>query len=556
MIPKDARLLNLRENSKVPASSHGHHDALPQDKFVQTGNNVGIALDGQYLLVDIDDWSNRAAVDLAEEILSLNPPPWGQKTPHGNHYLFSVPPGWKGTNVTLKDDSDKPFGDLKSLGYLVAPGSIVNGCTYEVIDAVEPPPAPQWLLDKATRPPAQEKGKVEERAGIPYGEHDAFLVRMAGWLRGTEGLSASSIKAALEMGPLALLEGTDETRPYTDKDFERIARSAVRWQAKRVESLDLVHPSLQLASDIELVGEPIRWIVRGFVPQGELVLMYGPGGIGKSSFASWLNAEVNRLGLTFAYCGTEEPPARFFGRSVLAGAKRGMSYNVKNPGAIKFPRDADLIRELILESKVNVLYMDSIYSHFEHQEGQNAAEKARAALAPLLEIAHETGCTIFGVFHTNKAGAFLGSTEMENVARCLLEAKRAPKETCLKVRVHKTNLYNPNKAMRLEGRDEIFRDEQGNVQMEIDETGAAIPLMIVVPTRIADVDDEPEAPMEFDQDDLTDPEASTKERVQAYLEENPNTTNQRIADDLGITVSNAKKIAWELRKTNPELFVL
>ena len=545
MIPASAKLINLREGSKAPASAHGHHDAVPQDVFVQTGTNVGIVLDGMFLLVDIDHEENPEARALEARCREMGP--WEQKTPRGRHFLFRTQPDWRGTNIRLLDKNGTGYGDIKALGYAVGPGSIVNDVSYDIVNAVEPPPAPEWLLCKATQSSRAES--IEERDGIPSGEHDRFLVSLAGYLRGREALTEKAILGVLEGGPQMALAEVDESRPYTTTDFRRIARSAVRWEAKREETADLIHPSLRSATEIELVGPTIEWVVRGFVPCAELVLMYGPGGIGKSSAGSWLCAETNRQGRKFCYMGTEEPPARFFGRAILAGAQRAMCYDVVNPGKLKFPRDSETIRTMILESQIDFLYIDSIYTHFEHKEGQNAAEKARDSLAPLLAIAHETGCTIFGVFHTNKAGAFLGSTEMENVARCLLEAKRTPKQSYLGIRVHKTNLYNPNRLMRLEGHEEIFRDEHGTVQLERDENGQDIPLKIVVPKRIEDIDDEPEAPMEFDQDEVGEIHVSNRQRVFEFLEQKPDATNKQVMEALGdVSIRTVETYAAEFFK--------
>lgn len=547
--PQGSRLVNLRENSKAPASNHGHHDAVPMNEFVQTGSNVGIVLDGMFLLVDIDHIEVPEAQQISAKCLELTPRV--HKTPRGTHFLFRTPTDWSGHNARLLDKVGNPYGDIKALGYAVGPGSIVDGAVYATVNEIEPPPAPQWLLDLATKPERAEI-KLEERPGIPYGEHDAFLVSLAGYLRGRQGLTEKAILGVLAGGPLMALSGYDDTHPYTDRDFSRIARTASKWEPQIETTIDLIHPSLRPATDIVLVGPPIQWIVRGFVPRAELVLMYGPGGIGKSSAGSWLASEVNRLGWTFCYMGTEEPPARFFGRSVLAGARRDKCFDVLNPGSLKFPRDAALIRSLILESKIDFLYIDSIYSHFEHKEGQNAAEKARDALAPLLAIAHETGCTIFGVFHTNKAGAFLGSTEMENVTRVLLEAKRKPKQSYLGIKVHKTNLYNPGSMMCLEGREEVFRDEEGNVQTEIHDDGSEQELKIIVPVRIADVlddddSDEANVPIEFDQDDL-DAAAPTRMKVFAYLDIHPNATNNQVVEATGVSIHMAKRYGSEWAK--------
>lgn len=519
MIPTGAKLINLRENSKVPASFNGHHDGLRAEDFVQTSRNIGIVLDEMFLLVDIDHWNEDS-----EEFIDRfsETPTWTQLSPRGRHYLFRTPSGWRGTNIKLKAPDGVIFGDLKTLGYVVGPGSVVNGAEYKMIHDVDPVIAPSFLLGMAERGAAPATaGSVALRAGIPNGEHDAFLTAYAGWLRGRQGLGPEGIQKALGAA-VTLLDDVDPANPYTERDFVRIARSSSKWEAGKEEYVELLHPRLRPAIEIELVGPVIDWVVRGFVPTGELVLLYGKGGIGKSSFGSWLAYEVSRQNKTFAFMGTEETSARFYGRAVLAGANRAKCFEILHAGQMVFPRDANDLRAMVAESQIDFLYMDSIYTHFMHQEGQNEAVRARSALAPLAEIAHDTGCTILGVFHTNKAGNYLGSVEMENVARCVLEAKRKLKADTLSISVTKTNLYNPGTMMRFKGEEMIFMDEQGNVQQEMDEEGKIIPMTIIVPKRLEDVPDEDENELDDDEIDHTKPRPQTcREFIEEWMKDHP-----------------------------------
>jgi predicted ATP-dependent serine protease len=246
--------------------------------------------------------------------------------------------------------------------------------------------------------------------------------------------------------------------------------------------------------------------------------------------------------------GTEEKAERFIGRAVLAGANRELVYDLRRPNSFLLPRDADKIRNIILMGEVDVLYIDAIYSHFQHQDGQNEAIRARTALAPLAEIAHETGCTIFGVFHANKAGAYLGSVEMENVARCLLEAKRPPKGEHLSVRVAKTNYPNPRKLLRLLGK-EVTMTIGDDTQYEVTEDGERVPMTIVVPTRIDDIEDtDEELPATWD--DIPDIKPTAESAIWGLLAENPSLSNAELVEKSGYSLDTVKKNAAEFRKVH------
>jgi AAA domain/Bifunctional DNA primase/polymerase, N-terminal len=490
--PEDARVLQLRDGSKEPATSHGHHDAAPIADFYELGRNVGIALDGQYLVVDIDRDCPESR-DLQARLNTLGT--WSQKTPKGRHFLFYFSDGFRTENGPkngkLRDKNGVPYGDIKALGYIVGPGSEVGGKVYQRENDADPIEAPAWVVDTAkaafryTAPTGTSP--VGDRTGVPAGEHDDFLVSVAGFLRGRHGLGAEAIQRVL-FGAVEALEGVDTSRPYRESDLARIARSVARKPAEIDSTVSSLLPTSWLrGSDVSIVGPPVRWWVRNFFPRGELVMLYGSGGIGKSSAGSWLASEVTNAGGTFAFVGVEEPFARFLGRAVLAGARRENIFGIPDPSALLLPRDADRLAEGIAQSGLGCLYIDSVYSHFEHFEGLNAAERSRRALAPLAEIAQRTGCTVVCVFHTNKGGEFLGSVEMVNVARHVLKASRSGDKP-LRLDVKKTNLRMPDIALALVGEEMPLRDPATNeMQYEELDDGSIQEMTIVVPHRGDDI---------------------------------------------------------------------
>ena len=137
--PREARLFPLQSNSKIPLrGTRGHLDALPAEQVAIVGN-YGIALDEQWLLVDIDRPDDPIAVEWTARL----PETWTQKTARGSHRLYRLPKGHEGKNAHF------PAGDLKVKGYLVGPGSEVDGKIYHVLDGRDPVPAPAWLLESS-----------------------------------------------------------------------------------------------------------------------------------------------------------------------------------------------------------------------------------------------------------------------------------------------------------------------------------------------------------------------------------------------------------------------
>lgn len=507
-LPPDARCLALLHNSKEPATRRGHHDAMSVDTFVPIGN-YGIALDGQFLLVDFDSTD-----PMRDSWTAKLPATWRQKTPRGEHYLYRVPADWKGTNrkiVAEGDGARKIVGDVKSLGYLVGPGSVVNGAPYVVLDGVDPVPAPDWLLDFAVRrEDFTLNGVVQERAQIVDGERDNELTALAGWLR-HKGFSAQAIASMLwgvvESGVVEQPPG----REVEQRDVIRIARSIGR----RAIGDDYGIFEGQLSPEgwingaaVDLIGPPIRWWVRGFVPQSELVMLYGKGGIGKSSWASWLAGEVTRKGGSFLYVGVEEPFSRFLMRAVLGGADRERIFSIPGASVLQFPRDCAAFHEAVATARPSVVYFDSIYSHFAAEKGLNTAERARQCLGPLAEIAQATGSTLMGVFHENKAGDYLGSVEMVNVARYVLKATRSGRGP-LRIAVDKTNIWDPHCMLQFEALERICADE-GIEQMEEQADGTLAPLKTIVLHRIGDRQMDIVTSGDLDEDDDENTEKPTR----------------------------------------------
>jgi energy-coupling factor transporter ATP-binding protein EcfA2 len=498
-LPPGARLLHLYQpgdvmpngrisTGKEPKAAHGHRSAVSQDMFLDWGEdtNIGIALDGQFLLADFD-----VGGPLAEAELRRLGPTWRQKTLRGVHALFTVPPGWEGRNCkyVVADENGRQtvIGDIKAKGYIVGPGSLrEGGFRYHVIDDRAPAPAPDWLLERATDHGDIEMAlALEERDKIPIGENDNELAKIAGFLRGPRRFSEGAI-AAMLTGIIGsgVLEQDPARGLYSARDAARIAKSAAKWElgSPDAPAVRLRPEGWKVAADSDLVVEAKEWWLERFFPKGEMVLLYGEGGIGKSRLLSWMAARVTRAGGLFGHVGVEEPFQIFALTAAVLGADLSRLYHIPVGSSLQLPRDATALSAALVESGCGFLYLDSIYTHFEHEKGQNAAERARTALGALADIATRTGCTIVGTFHENKGGAYLGSTEMRNVARVFLRATRKPGGP-LRLTVEKTNWPEPGYALDFTGEPRVLVDPRdGSVQMERLEDGSLVPLELVLPS--------------------------------------------------------------------------
>jgi hypothetical protein len=490
-IPKGARVFQLRDASKHPATVNAHYAAVLMEDFAQVGKNFGISLKNggvtQFICADMD----RLDQGLKDRLDAEGT--WCQATPHAWHWLFLPPAGFEGINGKLPG----LCGELKCDGYIVGPGSSVDcsgtrhndarSCTktdYVHLGQDEVKPCPQWLLDFINTP--TKTVEHEPVTVVPTGFRHDFLYGIAKYARKEWGLDEAGIRSMLLKGPRAVLEGDNPTGPYSDAEIVRIARDASKRTVDQ-GGMKLSSGNTTCALEVPMVRDPIRWWVRGFVPKGRYIGLYGPGGCGKTSWATWLSSEVTRQGAKFLYVGVEEDGEEFMPKARLAGAVAPNLHSLDQPLSYTFPKDIERLKAEIIATGAEVVYFDSIYNHFASSEGMTTPERDRKALGSLDLLAKETKATIIGVFHLKRDGTFNGSAEMENVPRYLLTATR-PKDRPLRIRVKKTNLLNKGVVMQFGVTPTALADmDTGEVQLEEVEDGTLAPFLINVPHRIPDI---------------------------------------------------------------------
>jgi archaellum biogenesis ATPase FlaH len=533
MIPKGSRIFPLLPGTKDPATENGHKDAKPApDRPGYPDKNYGLALNGDYIVVDLDK-DNPERIELESGL----PPTWSQKTGgkslNGMHYLYRVPEGYKGRRIIGYKVNGVSVGDILADGYIVGPNSFVMG-KYTMVDNIEPVLAPEWLLELGKAVHTESSVSVPVSCDGITENHDNSLSLGLFLLAQNLGLTKPALKKVLREGLYSVLEGVDPSDPYTEDDDERLTSSAV--SKGTYKPMQLVEEGWRTITDTE---RPIvQWHIQDFVPKGELVLQYGKGGIGKSTWISHLAAKAVKRGLKVGVASTEESVERFVVRAHLSDKSlKGELLNIVDIGNTwRFPVDAEAFRKKLEKYPLDIIYFDSIYAHFENNEGfSNAAEKARACLSPLASIAQELGVTIIGTFHEGKNEKYLGSTEMMNVSRVLLHATRVG-EGVLKVKVEKTNFNQPNHGLNMLGGLMGAESVTGKPWLEQSEEGVISQTQLYVVTEYVKTTGEDETEYE-----LPPEKASRNERVLNMIDKG--ISYKDISEELGIslgTISNIK----------------
>jgi hypothetical protein len=456
MIPTNAKVFPLKHNLKEPATIHAHLNAITYDpEKIEITDNYGISLDNQWLVVDFDCPEYHPERIALEDYLSLLPATWTQTTlkPDGRHYLYSVPEGFTGKNGKITGRDGVHIADVKVKGYIVGPGSKVDGKAYSMLNPIQPSPASETLLNLVLAPSRDLRndfGSHEEFSGVPKGKHSDYYTSLAGHAR-RQGLDSEAIYQLLISVPTSLLLGYDPSDPFTESYFRSLANSMGKKETNVTPPFTIkVEDNYEYDSDFDL---PILdWYIHDFILKGGYLMTgFGDAGIGKSSFGHFVAARVTQMGDNFMVVNHEDSPKYWKACAIVAGADGSKLIGYKKPFDLALPDCIEELEEGIAKHNIKFIWFDAIKDHMpKGDRGGDAQEIARAGLSPLADLATRTGCLIFGLFHTNKKHMPGGSTSFLDVARHVLEFKKNPNGT-LAVLVEKSNISIPEYALRMFG---------------------------------------------------------------------------------------------------------
>lgn len=197
------------------------------------------------------------------------------------------------------------------------------------------------------------------------------------------------------------------------------------------------------ASDIPL--KVARWLWTARIPVGEITLLPGREGIGKSLALAWLSARITRGQLPGVYHGqpraviyaaTEDSWSHTIGpRLVAAGADldrvfRADVMSADRLASLTLPLD---IAGLFAEAErrgVVMLACDPLQSLISSAIDTHKDHDLRTALEPLKAAADRTGCAVVGLAHFNKSAGtdalnlIMGSRGWSAMARAVIAVAR------------------------------------------------------------------------------------------------------------------------------------
>lgn len=186
-----------------------------------------------------------------------------------------------------------------------------------------------------------------------------------------------------------------------------------------------------------------KWLWTDRIPMGEVTLIAGRGGTGKSTMLSRLAGDITQGTLPGEYfnipravlyvVNEDSIEATVNPRMIAAGCNLDLIYYLAVPGStLVLPRDCERIKERALEVNAACIMLDPLSANLGAKK--NDQDQMRHDMQAIRRMCEEVSISGIGLAHTKKAmtnnlmDAILGSTELGNVCRSAMGVMADPAE--------------------------------------------------------------------------------------------------------------------------------
>jgi RecA-family ATPase len=207
---------------------------------------------------------------------------------------------------------------------------------------------------------------------------------------------------------------------------------------KAQKSLPKRKLKLTWANTIE--QKPVHWMWEGRIALGTLALLAGREGIGKSTLAYTLVADLTKGLLPGAHYGkprtviivATEDDWSFTIVPRLNAAKADLTKVARveptdpDEYGVSLPRDVEELSLIAKEYGTALILLDPLMSRVDAKLDTHKDSEVRQALEPLVKMAGDSGAAVLGLIHVNKSGStdplstLMGSRAFSAVARAVL----------------------------------------------------------------------------------------------------------------------------------------
>lgn len=224
---------------------------------------------------------------------------------------------------------------------------------------------------------------------------------------------------------------------------------------------------IQLVSVDDVEEKEMKWLVPQYIPRGQITIMAGDGGSGKTTTWCSLAAAVSSGGKVFfdstpdefAKCDPEK--VLFFSsedcieytlkarlRKAGANLKNIFSLSLRDEKFSEIKFNSDLLKQIIAQYRPELVIFDPLQSFIpaDIQMGQRNA--MRNCLNPLIGLGEQFGTTFLIILHTNKKSGVYGrnrvadSADIWDIARSVLIVGTSPADNETRYISHEKSNYD------------------------------------------------------------------------------------------------------------------
>lgn len=210
---------------------------------------------------------------------------------------------------------------------------------------------------------------------------------------------------------------------------------------------------IKLTQASSIVMKPIHWLWENRIALGTLALLAGREGIGKSTLAYRLAADITKGMLPGIYEGvprnviiiaTEDSwEFTIVPRLVAADADLDRVFRAdptdEDEYGISLPRDIEELSSIIKTNDIALILLDPLMSRVDSKLDSHKDQEVRQALEPLVKMGDKSGASVLGLIHVNKSGStdplstLMGSRAFSAVARAVLYVVEDPDDRDIKI---------------------------------------------------------------------------------------------------------------------------
>jgi len=183
----------------------------------------------------------------------------------------------------------------------------------------------------------------------------------------------------------------------------------------------------------EIRPERIEWLWQGFVPRGMTTVFTGLPGVGKSTIIYDLIARTTREG-SAALVVTAEDHLAAVVRPRLEVAAADLDAVHVYTVDLTLPDDVELLHDIVVKRSAALVMLDPLVAFIGDNVNTHRDHHVRRVLAPLGDLAQDTGAAVVVVVHSNKGTAsdpllrISGSVGFGGAARSVVVAADDPQD--------------------------------------------------------------------------------------------------------------------------------